>query len=193
MGGRLVRVVNSNIQVMGGAWSGADLCSPVLRCSSTSPCFPSSSAICISRLLSSPSSEPPGCLQIRFRHLLCPWLHRGAFLREVCAFPVQVLGLNWLLTSAAAVPHIKFPVLQLYGSLWRMSLHSGERLQGKTESHALVSLRIPYTDLETSDVFQIMPFYTIFNFFIFRTFADLWRVLDYWFYEIYLGYLEKNS
>lgn len=115
------------------------------------------------------------------------------FLREVCAFPVQVPGLNWLSTSAAAAPHIKFSVLQLYGSLWKMSLCSGERLQGKTESHALVSLRIPYTDLETGDVFQIMPFYTIFSFFIFRTFAILWRVLNYCCYEIYLGYLEKKS
>lgn len=190
--GRLVHVVHSNIQVMRGLWSGADLCSPVLRCSSTPPWSPSSSAICISRLLSSPSSELLGHLQIRFRHLPCPWLHRDAFLREVFAFPVQVPGLNWLSTSAAAAPHIRFSVLQLHGSLWKMSLCSGERLQGKTESHALVSLRIPYTDLETGDVFQIMPFYKIFSFFIFRTFAVLWRVLNYWCYEIYLGYLEKK-
>lgn len=85
--GRLVHVVHSNIQVMRGPWSGAGLCSPVLRCSSTPPLSPSSSAICISRLLSSPSSELLGHLQIRFRHLPCPWLHRDAFFERGLCFP----------------------------------------------------------------------------------------------------------
>ena len=86
--------------------------------------------------------------------------------------PCAVLGLNLLLTSVAAVPRVGFSVLKLYGSLWKMSLHfRGATPRDSWEpcpSHALLSLRKPYTALETGDVFRMMPFYTIFNLHFFR-------------------------
>lgn len=196
MDGRLVLIMNSNLQVAGGSmvwWWCLLLCDALFLYSTL-----------VSQLLKLSTFQ--GC------HVPLPLCYLSACesdlgilpalgsigMRGQCRFegglclPCAVLGLNLLLTSVVAVPCVKFSVLQLHGSLWKISLHSREWLQGTAGSCALLSLRKQYTDLETGDVFQMMPCYTIFNLYFFRPFAVLWRVLDYWWYEIYLGYLEKK-
>lgn len=105
--------------------------------------------------------------------------------------PCAVLGLNLLLTSVVAVPCVRF---------CSCMAHFGKcpSIQGSDSKGQLGAMHFCHWGNHTliwkqATFSEWCLFYMILNLYFFRPFAVLWRVLDYWCYKIYLGYLEKKS